>query len=178
MKTPRLLLNVVLFYVLAIGICCAAEHKSGLKGQILFQSDRDGNVEVFRINADGSNTVQITHTEPGDENQPIGNYCPAYSPDGTKIVFNRRGKGSADTLYVMDADGQDLVQLTSQDDPDYLPNYSPDGKKIVFTGERDGNADIYVIDADEKKPDAADKRRTQKLVCELFTRRTEDCLQL
>ncbi|MCE2393631.1 PD40 domain-containing protein [Candidatus Poribacteria bacterium] len=91
--------------------------------------------------------MQITHTEPGDENQPVGNYCPAYSPDGTKIVFNRRGKGSADTLFVMDTDGKNLVQLTSQDNPDYLPNYSPDGQKIVFTGERDGNADIYVIDA-------------------------------
>ena len=77
MKTLRLLLNVVLVYALAVGICCAAEHESGRKGQIVFQSDRDGNVEVFRINADGSNTVQITHTEPGDENEPIGNYCPS-----------------------------------------------------------------------------------------------------
>ena len=44
----------------------------------------------------------------------------------------------------MDADGKNLVQLTTQDNPDYLPNYSPDGKKIVFTGERDRNADIYM----------------------------------
>ena len=50
----------------------------------------------------------------------------------------------------MGVDGKNLVQLTSQDDPDYLPNYSSDGKKIVFTGERDGNTDIYVIDADGK----------------------------
>ena len=150
MKTLQLLLSTVLVYALAIGICCAAEHESGLKGQIVFQSDRDGNVEVFRINADGSNPVQITHTEPGSEDQPVGNYCPAYSPDGTKIVFNRLGKNSPDTLFVMDANGKNLVQLTSQDNPDYLPNYSPDGKKIVFTGERDRNADIYVIDADGK----------------------------
>ena len=135
MRILQLSLNVILIYTLAIGICWAAEKEGGLKGQILFQSDRDGNVEVFRINADGSNLVQITYTELGDKDEPVGNYCPAYSPDGTKIVFNRRGKNSADTLFVMEADGKNLVRLTSQDNPDYLPNYSPDGKKIVFTGE-------------------------------------------
>ena len=92
MKTLQLLLSTVLVYALAIGICCAAKHESGLKGQIVFQSDRDGNVEVFRINADGSNPVQITHTEPGSEDQPVGNYCPAYSPDGTKSFSTGAGK--------------------------------------------------------------------------------------
>ena len=124
MKTLRLLLSVVLVYALAIGICCAAEHESGLKGQIVFQSDRDGNMEVFRINADGSNPVQITHTEPGNENQPVGNYCPAYSLDGKKIVFNQRGTGSADTLFVIDADGKNLVQLTHVKGEDLNPRGS------------------------------------------------------
>ena len=64
MKTLQLLLSTVLVYALAIGICCAAEHESGLKRTDCVQSDRDGNVEVFRINADGSNPVQITHTDP------------------------------------------------------------------------------------------------------------------
>lgn len=51
MRILQLFLNVVLIYVLAIDIYWAAEKGGGLKGQILFQSDRDGNVEVFRINA-------------------------------------------------------------------------------------------------------------------------------
>ncbi len=114
MKILQLLLSVVLVYALAIGICCANEKGSGLKGQIVFQSDRDSNVEIFRINADGSNRVQITHTEPESKDQPVGNYCPAYSPDGTKIVFNRRGEDSADTLFVMDTDGKNLVQITHE----------------------------------------------------------------
>ena len=150
MKTSQSVMNVVFICALASGICCAAEQASGVKGQIVFQSDRDDNVEIFHINADGSNLVQITHTEPINENDPVGSYAPAYSLDGKQIVFNRRGNDTPDTLFVMDADGKNLVQLTSKKTPDYLPNYSPDGKKIVFTGERDGNADVYVIDAGGK----------------------------
>lgn len=148
MKILQLLLSAVLVYALAISICCAAEHESGLKGQIVFQSDRDGNVEVFRTNADGSNPVQITHTELGDENEPVGNYCPAYSPDGTKIVFNRRGKGSADTLFVVDADGNNLTCLTSRDAYHSGVDYSPDGRHIAYKSNWDGFWNIYVMDAD------------------------------
>ena len=92
MKTLQLLLSLVLVYALAIGICYATERESGLKGQIVFQSDRDGNVEIFRINADGSNPVQITYTESGDENEQIGNYYPVYSPDGKKLFSTGVGK--------------------------------------------------------------------------------------
>ena len=49
MKTGQSLLSTVIVYALAVGTCCAAEHQSGLKEQIVFQSDRDGNVEVFRL---------------------------------------------------------------------------------------------------------------------------------
>ena len=147
MKTLQLLLSTVLVYALAIGICCAAEHESGLKGQIVFQSDRDGNVEVFRINADGSNPVQITHTEPGSEDQPVGNYCPAYSPDGKKIVFTGERDGNAD-IYVIDADGKNRTQLTNDEHRNWYASYSPDSKKIIYSSDRNGIEDIWVMDAD------------------------------
>ena len=77
---------------------------------------------------------------------------PAWSPDGTKIVFTSNGGaplGSAFGVYVMNADGSGIRQLTSPNNPeqcsvgasadDFNPDWSPDGKRILF--ERDFNTD-------------------------------------
>jgi len=76
----------------------------------------------------------------------------AWSPDGTKIVFTSNGgapPGSAWGIYVMNADGSGVRQLTSPNNPeqcsvgasadDFNPDWSPDGKRILF--ERDFNTD-------------------------------------
>ncbi|HKA18938.1 MAG TPA: winged helix-turn-helix domain-containing protein [Blastocatellia bacterium] len=70
---------------------------------------------------------------------------PACSPDGSKIAFwsNREGKNK---IYVMDADGSNVKQLTNLDGVD--PVWSPDGRKILFGSERDGNPELYVMDED------------------------------
>jgi Tol biopolymer transport system component len=81
---------------------------------------------------------------------------PSYSPDGTKIAF--RGDldlvdhSGDEELYVMDADGTDVVQLTANAVFDSAPAFSPDGTQIVFESARDsGDAlrlDVYVMNAD------------------------------
>jgi Tol biopolymer transport system component len=69
------------------------------------------------------------------------------SPDGTKILFGSTRTGNAE-IYVMDADGKNLEQLTHHSAPDNCPIWSPDGKKIVFASERDNDSEIYVMNAD------------------------------
>lgn len=109
----------------------------GVSGKIAFHSDRDGNWEIYVMNADGSGLARLTNNSVVDLN-------PAWSPDGTKIVFDR----SRDGIYVMNADGTGQARLTNSFDT--TPAWSPDGTKIVFSSYRDGepNSEIYVMNAD------------------------------
>lgn len=100
--------------------------------------------EIFVMNADGSGQQNLTET-PGGPCPPCDNSLnyetdPAFSADGTKIVY-RRGDGH---LFVINADGTgDPQQLTDTGD-DSGPTYSPDGTKIAFL--RAG--DVWVMDVD------------------------------
>ena len=77
--------------------------------KIVFESDRDGNREIYTMNADGTNVVRLTnHTAP--------DFDPAWSPDGSKIAFASERDAinpSESDIYVMDADGTNVVRLTS-----------------------------------------------------------------
>ena len=64
-------------------------------------------------------------------------------------------------IYVMDADGGNLLRVTNNPGSDYAPSWSPDGKRIVFVSDRDGHvhakrgsptSEIYVMDADGGNP--------------------------
>ena len=51
-------------------------------------------------------------------------------------------------IYLMDTDGSNVEQLTSNGDTDEYPCWSPDGEFIAFVSRRDGNAEIYRMRAD------------------------------
>ena len=108
---------------------------------------RDGDSEIYVMNGDGSEQRQLTHNDADD-------YWPAWSPDGTHLVFSSMRDGNEE-IYVMDVqaalqgtgdDGQQ--RLTDNQSSDTAPVWSPDGAHIVFASKRDGNYEIYVMDAD------------------------------
>lgn len=101
---------------------------SGENGKIAFVSGRDGNAEIYLMNADGSNPVNLT-------NHPASDFDPNWSPDGRQIVFVSNRDGS-NAIYLMNADGSDQRRLLTGVDPEW----SPDGKRIAFA--RDGS--VYV----------------------------------
>jgi len=109
-------------------------------GKVAFNTDRDGDWEIYVMAADGTNAVRLTN-DPGVDGHP------SWSPAGNKIAFTSNRDGNSE-IYVMNADGTNPVRLTSDPAGDYSPAWSPDGSKIAFTSNRGGGADIYLMNAD------------------------------
>lgn len=98
-----------------------------------FPSDSCG---LAIVNADGGGKKTLTN---------INSTAPAWSPDGSRIVFMSNVAGNWD-LYTVNADGGSPERLTDNFGNDGLPVYSPDGSKIAFLTDRDGKWSIYQID--------------------------------
>jgi Tol biopolymer transport system component len=113
---------------------------------VVFNSNRDGDLEVYVMNADGTRQVRLTHN-PGED------VAPSWSPDRRQILFASVRGGLARQLYVMNADGSDVRQLTNQPGTPGFADWSPDGQRIAFHAARgDTNWDIWVINADGTDP--------------------------
>ena len=94
--------------------------------QFVVQSNRTGNNEIFKINADGTGDTNLT-------NNPATDNWPKWSPDGTTIIFHSNRTGDNE-IWSMDSFGGNLVNLTnSPATNDNTPEWSPDGTKIAFT---------------------------------------------
>ncbi len=106
---------------------------------IAFASSRNGQRQLFVMNADGSNIRQVT-----DLNNMGGRS--SWSPDGKRLAFYRGPFGDRN-IYLINVDGTGLVQLTNGGD-NLGPSWSPDGNWIAFTSFRDGNNEIYIIHPD------------------------------
>ena len=91
---------------------------------IVFVSWRDGNGEVYAMDADGSGPRNLTQ-------HPAKDVRPAWSPDGRRIAFVSRRDGNSE-VYVMNADGSGKRNLTRDRANDDYPTWSPDGRKIAF----------------------------------------------
>ena len=115
-------------------------------GQLVFASNRDGDYEIYLIDADGGNVRQLTHNTALD-------FDPAWSPDGTQIVFASSVDGDPE-ITIMDADGSHVRQITQNADRDADPAWSPDGEWIAFTSDRDGDFELFLM-----RPDGSDVRQ-------------------
>ncbi|MEE8422722.1 MAG: protein kinase [Dehalococcoidia bacterium] len=129
------------------GVVCSPLDTLCFGGRLLFNSERDGNLEIYVMNADGSGEIQRLTDNPGKDGDP------SWSPDGSKIVFETDRHGELFEIYTMNADGSGLQRLTISDTSEnqYVnvePVWSPDGSLIAFTSTRDGNAFIYTMNSD------------------------------
>ena len=141
-----------------------AEATIGADGRIVFTSVRDGDMEIYSMNGDGSDVTRLTNRQGPDGG-------PFFSADGSKIVFRGReipnGPEYDDfkrlldqglwrptelEIYVMNADGSDLRQVTNLGGASFGPFWHPDGERIIFSsnwhdpGGR--NFDLFLINED------------------------------
>ena len=91
--------------------------------QIAFTSDRDGNFEIYVMQADGSKVQRLTDS-------PENDAFMEWSPDGSKIVFETNRDGNFE-VYVMNPDGSDQVNLTSNSANDFFGSWSPDSSSVL-----------------------------------------------
>src|SRR5205823_4873965 len=81
--------------------------------------------------------------------------APRWSPDGTKIAFDSNRSDGNYEIYVMDANGSNVLRLTHDAANDISPVWSPNGKKLAFVSNRHTGSfsDIYIMDARDRNND-------------------------
>ena len=110
--------------------------------RIAYVSDQGGNLDIWVMDRDGGNAVNLT-------DHPEKDHSPAWSPDGEWIAFASVRDSLYWELYLMRADGSQVQRLTWWEDAsDLSPSWSPDGTRLVFSSKRDGNWEIYGMDRD------------------------------
>jgi len=118
---------------------------TGDVARIAFTTDRDGNLEIYVMNADGSGQTNLTNSPKNADLHPT------WSPLGNQVAYTCRLGGNVGRLAeicVMNADGNNQVQLTANTAEESYPAWSPAGNKIAFVSSRDGNNEIYVMGVD------------------------------
>jgi len=106
--------------------------------KLAFGSSRDGDYEIYVMDADGNNVRRLTRS-PGIDQRP------AWSPDGQRLAFVSNRDGNYE-IYVMHADGSNVRRLTRNEERDDYPTWHPDGKRLVFVGERAGKSDLHWLE--------------------------------
>jgi len=137
---------------------------SGTSTPIYYQepeNEEDYDSEIYVMNADGTNRIQLTHNL-------VDDWMPTWSPDGKWIAFVRGGfayrKGEEESvegmgLYIMSPDGKNQINVVKK--AVFAPCWAPDSKKIIFRMEvekddkirsywKNSNKEIFIVDIDGK----------------------------
>lgn len=107
--------------------------------QIAFASHRDGNWEIYVMDANGRHQTRLTHRDTQDR-------FALWSPDRSKIAFGSQVGGTHWELWVMNVDGSNPRRLASDIVAKGFRQWSHDGKRIVFAAAVEGNVEIFSVD--------------------------------
>ena len=109
--------------------------------KIVFSSNRDGNLEIYLMNPDGSEMLRLT-------DHPTRDYDPVWSPTGEQILFVSHRDGVRD-LFLMNADGRNVEKVFKSTVDRSQPTWSPDGERFAYL--RYNEATFYVADINERQ---------------------------
>jgi dipeptidyl aminopeptidase/acylaminoacyl peptidase len=139
----RLALPTLAFLVALLTAAIAAGESRaafpGANGKLVFETNRDGNAEIYTMNPDGTNRVDLTRN-------PAEDVDPRWSAEGARIVFATDRTGNYQ-IYTMKADGSGVTRVTHHSTDDRRPAWTADGR-ILFQNGSFPNRAIYRIKAD------------------------------
>jgi TolB protein len=115
----------------------------GCPGSLASDCLPDEGLDVWTVDWDGSNPVNLTEgTKEGDSH-------PTWSPDGSHIAFDSWRSGKAE-VYIMEADGTDVRQLTEGVEDNSEPKWSADGRWIAYHCSQAGETQICIVSPEGK----------------------------
>lgn len=91
--------------------------------------------EIYKVEVKTRAELRLT-------NWPGNNFCPSWSPDNSKIAYVTSFVDGRPEIYLMDADGDNQIQITFNEEGETLPCWSPDSRKLLLTAFRNGHYQI------------------------------------
>ena len=137
-----ILVLLIPFTSCSSGVSSADPDWSPDGSKIAFDSRQNGYLDIWVMNADGSEPGKLTNGE-------AEYYTPVWSPDGTKMAFEAFQQ-EADDIWVMNANGSDPRNLTNSSNDESHPCWAPDGTKIAFVARvrKSRESSIWVMNSD------------------------------
>lgn len=132
------------------------------QGWIVFSSGRSGNGDILAVRTAGDSVRPVVYSDAwwdlhvfdlgsGEESRITfdGTYVghPSWSPDGSRIAFDRM-YGEQTEIALLELATGEIRRLTENRENDLLPSWSRDASRIAFAGVRDGNWDVWTITPD------------------------------
>lgn len=145
MKRMLLLLSYAFNFMLLGSSICPLLAKAPKTAKIIISTYRDGNMEVYLMDPDGSQPTNLTNHRAADVSG-------VFSPTGEQILFasNRDGFPASSDLYLMDPDGRNIQRVFEISTDRRHPTWSPDGKHIAYRRLDRGVGYIYIATNDGK----------------------------
>ena len=138
--------------VLPVSFGARVPRASPAGDQVVYESNTDGNLELYLLDLAGINLAQLTPEDIAPKRitfNETDDGSPTFFPDGKRIMFVS-SRNEVNQLYTIDIDGQNETHFNPNRYDSYNPTVSPDGKTIAYVSARDGDWEIYLIDADGK----------------------------
>lgn len=115
--------------------------------RIAFLGSLDGETaELWSVETDGSSLSQLTTDARLDADVPL-----RWAPDGARLAFHSERTGNSE-IWVIDADGSNLRNLSDHPDDDMYPEWSSDGSQIVFASTRSGVQALWIMNSNGSVP--------------------------
>src|SRR5438132_8428015 len=125
--------------------------------RIAFTSTRDGQPEIYIMDADGTSAGRLT-------NSPGADGDASFTADGQSVVFHSQRTGHRQ-IFLQSITSSDAVQLTQEPVDNSQPAVSPDGETIAFVSNREGNNHIWLMSKDgaNQRPLTRGDRKSTRL---------------